>query len=215
MKLRMSDHKDTSMEEAISSFEPQYRENDCFPTCIRNMLRELSIRHGHGKNPFKLSKSKINDQCDYDSHRASSADMRSIKQRLDKEIKTKGFRCLFQYTDSTKNPQLNVGELRDIIGSNRKSYPTVTLSPDYYKDSKVPFKADIRFGFAHTVIVLRVENDNIFLWDGLLSYKFSTVDTRSIVNLPMERFIKYWTNVDRSKETCWIELETKKQVMDY
>ncbi|MGM0509722.1 MAG: hypothetical protein ACQESD_01155 [Thermoplasmatota archaeon] len=207
---------DDDIANKIEEFYPQYETNDCFPTCIRNMIVNISLKNGKGKNPFKISKGDINVMCEYTNRYASSADMKMISGKLNKEMKSKNFRCIFKYTDRGRTPEFSTEDLKQIIRDDLKSLPTVTLSKDYFGDSEFPWDADENYRIDHTVIILEIDENNVFyIWDGLISYNKGASDESTIVSLPEERFMRYWVNTYKGKETCWIEKETRKEVDRY
>lgn len=199
----------------VDLFEPQYTTNDCLPTCIRNIMRKFTNRKIGKRNPFNLSKSDINKSTDYDNLGASKADMKRIKKRLDKDLKGDEIRCIFQYTDQSRNVNLNLNFLFTLINDENKSLPIVSFSIEYFDDPNFPWDVSKYNRFPHSVISLEINNEKVYIWDGLISYKADNDIKDGIIILPKERFIRYWDNYYYSKEVCWLELETRKEVDSY
>ena len=203
------------VKDKIEVFEPQYETNDCLSTCIRNIIRKISFRKTGKKNLFNLSKSDVNNYTEYDELGASTADMKRIKKGLDKDLKVKEMRCVFQFTNQTKNFGIDFQFIKNIILNDNKSLPIVSLSTDYYDDSNFPWQVPDSNRFPHTVITLEINDEKVYIWDGLISYKADNNIIDGIIKMPKERFIRYWDNYYYSREVCWLEMEAKKEVDSY
>jgi len=216
----VSDDLIEQLEDKISIFEPQYEENDCFSTCLRNIIRKYSYRKTGKKNSFKISKSDLNEFTRYNRTTASTADMKYTKKKLDEELKAENIRAVFEFTSQSQSNMLDrdldVDFISYILSDQDKSLPIVSFSTDYYDDPNFPWEVTERFRVPHTVIILHVEDEErIYIWDGLISFKNDNDIGDGIIDLPTERFIRYWDNYFYSKEICWLSLESQMEVDRY
>ena len=216
----MSDDLIEQLEDKISIFEPQYEENDCFSTCLRNIIRRFSDRKTGKKTSFNISKSDLNEFTRYNKTTASTADMKYTKKKLDEELKAENIRAVFEFTSQSKSymldQDLDVGFISYILSDQDKSLPIVSFSTDYYDDPNFPWEATERFRLPHTVVILDVEDEEkIYIWDGLISFKNDNDIGDGIIDLPTERFIRYWDNYYYSKEISWLSLESQMEVDRY
>lgn len=143
-------------EETTSSFKYQPGIQDCLPVCVKNILDELAERHDQPQ--IRHSESEIKRMSDYDADFGSTG--RLLVSNLSSELQDYGY---------TVKDQTNMefAELNDVIQTPTASYPTVSVSPDYFDLFKDWDPRGSRRGKnrPHMLIPFKLNSEEILFFD--------------------------------------------------
>lgn len=195
--MTITDSDRSSFQAQIKEFHPQINEDMCLSTSIKNILDRLSEDH-HVPELSNFSVSTLNEMCEYQRHRGSTA--RHLPRRLGPEIEPLGY-------EVKMDTQLNIENLQELIDNEDTSLPIVGLDPRFY-DSVDLYDVDAgKFGerMPHTVVVLKVNHEDVLFYDPLKDYYWSEGDPVPPSERPRRLFVEWWGGRSEPFWTLWIE----------
>ena len=198
----LTDEKQGKVAATITqNFKLQPNPNSCEPTCITNILHELSDRF---KAPaLRISEAKIDEAVGYKAPRGYTPSR--VMPGMKRILNPLGWTAL-------QESKVSYPKMRKIIHEKSWSYPLVSLSGEYMRDM-----LDYRTGVVddHVVVVLRSAGDWTVVYDayGRLSPRAKVKFRKfgpGIIPIRTPNFINYWTQTSiASKWVFWVAPLTK------
>lgn len=185
-------------EDTTEGFKYQPGLQDCLPVCVKNILDELADRHDQPK--IRHSESDIKQLSDYDPDYGSTG--RLLVSNLSTELQDFGY---------TVKDQTNMefAELQDVIQTPTASYPTVSVSPDYFDFIQDWNPRGSRRGKnrPHMLVPFKLNTEEVLFFDpyGRIQLRSGAVheETR---NLGREDFFQVWdTERTFPRYALWID----------
>lgn len=173
--------------DVTKDFKYQPIRNDCFPTCLHNVLHEMAKQHNFFEITFSLKKThKI---CLY--RWPAGPNFKGIPN-LNKELRPHGYRA-YERTSQT------YPKLVSVLEDPECSYPIIDLPFRYLVEEVKAFRwdEDVKGLPDHDVIVLACDSDKMVFFDpyGGISKNMQKQNEglgRGIVVIKTESALEYW-----------------------
>lgn len=115
-------------------------------------------------------------------------------------IKKRGSLYRAQERASKKN---TFETLKEIIGNSNASFPIIGVHSDYHKEQGILIEGR---DYDHVLVVLSIENDNIWFHDPYRPYaEKSSLVERFNNSVPLVRMLKYWDEAWDTRWLMWID----------
>ncbi len=178
----------------IEGFKFQPIPNSCYPNGIHNILKELSNRHQVG---IGYSEKKVNRLVRFKEMLGPKLEV--IVPNIDEQLRKADYRC-YEKTSTS------YGELLRILGEPNCSYPLVGVSPEYFKEvaPRYPTKGVPN---DHVLICLRLDDEEIIVWDGYVHYLGASVRMEGpvgLVRVSTGRFLELWNDAFDPSWMFWV-----------
>jgi len=185
-------------EATTDSFKYQPDMQDCLPVCVKNILDELAERHDQPQ--IQYSESEIKQMSDHDPDFGSTG--RLLVTNLSAEIRDYGYTV----KDQTGT---EFDELNNIIESSTASFPTVSVSPDYFDlirdwDPRGSRRGKNR---PHMLVPFKVNKEEVLFFDPYAQMQLrSGALPQSKRRLDRKEFFCVWdTKFSFPRYTLWID----------
>jgi len=137
----------------------------------------------------------------------------------EKILKKKGF-------EMKEESNMSFEKLKNLIEDKNKSYPIVSVSPEYFDEmerkfgrKKLGYYTQGKSTIDHTIIILDIEEEEITFFDPYTPFfhrKEKNVPERAIFKLPKALFLDLWSEAKRSyRWAMWIERMSQKRIEEY
>lgn len=187
---------DKDMEEIVKRFQRQPEPDMCETAAMKCILDVLAGRHG--KTNIKLSLSKINVHYSY--RRGMGGDSELGISNLNDYLVKRGYRV---QTRSGKGSTLEL--LKAIIESEERSFPIISVSPDYFEEQNRRYRATGECTWEHVLIVLGV-NDEVEFFDPYEKFLLKSSNISEVCNtLSKPKMLRYWERTSQLRWVVWIE----------
>lgn len=195
-------------EATTEGFKYQPGPQDCLPVCVKNILDELADRHGQAK--LRYSESDIKQMSEYDPDWGSTA--RLLVPNLSTELQGIGYTV----KDHTN---MEFAELQNIIQSSTASYPTVSVSSEYFDFIKNWDPRGSRRGKnrTHMLIPFKINSEEILFFDpyGQMQLRSGAVSAQKL-RLDREDFFRLWdTEKAFPRYALWIDKQDQSTLDAY
>jgi hypothetical protein len=193
--------------EVVAGFKFQPAINNCYPNGIHNILKELSDRHGVGIN---LSERKVNTLTGYKELLGPKPE--AVVPSMNRALKPHGYTCKEQSSASYQ-------DLLDVLVGARCSYPLLEVSHEYFVEvaPRYRFKGS---PLDHVLIGLKVDAEEVIVWDSYHHYLGSSARMEGmvgLVRLSTGRFLELWEKAEEPSWMFWIFRERTQttKLMDF
>ena len=189
-----------NIHDATSDWITQPGKSACLPTCIYNVLSDIS-KDSRNIDSMSYEFKKISKEVEYDEDLGTPVDnaVSGIKRMFSKD---KIVQWGVQTSEMTGNQHID--RICDIISSKNSSFPIVSLGPKYLEEIyNFKFEGHHFTWPSHTVIALLCDKDRIHIFD-----PYSPIGkgprVRSLDNYSFE---KYTLDASPRNWTMWFEMK--------
>lgn len=192
-----SDDRD-QYESTVEDFIPQPRPDMCIPVALKNVLDELSERHG--VDGLSMSIQELSDIFDYRDQFASATN--DIPARIDPVLRDYGY-------DSRVVSGITLDDLQAIIDHENRSYPIVDVHETYFENvvDYDPRPGGDGFQWPHVIVPFKVNHESILFYDPYEEiFQRSTRVDSPPTEMSQRQFYELWSAPD-TRWTMWIQRE--------
>lgn len=147
--------------EEMKDWLSQPNKSACLPTCLHNILLDIS-KNPRNIKPIEFKFQAIAKEVEYDPDLGTAPDnaVAGIRRML-----AKG-KFVQWYIETSEDKRHDPRKICDIAASENKSYPIVSLGPEYLVDEYgLKFEGDPFGWLDHSVVLLECNSDGMIIFD--------------------------------------------------
>lgn len=189
---------DQEFARVTSGWQFQRYKDSCWPTCVKNILDDMSRRLNDPTLRFSMS--DVNSICGFKEELGCQPG--NVTPMLNKTFRDRNM--IYEAREVTRRSN-DIEMLKRILSNQNCSYPLINVHSDYHIEQAIAIDGRL---YDHTLVVVAVDDQNTWFHD---PYKPFAERTGRIAkfnnNIPNVRMLDYW---DRAWETRWAMWVEKK-----
>lgn len=187
------------LNEATEGWISQPKKSACLPTCIYNVLLDVS-KDPRNVPPLDYKYQKIEKEVGYDQELGTPVDdaVEGVKRMLQRD------KIIQWSVSTTEGKTIKQGTICDKLSSKNCSYPIVSLGPEYLSDRyQIKFEGVPQTWPSHCVIVVECKGNKVTIFD-----PYSPAGSNDcLYTLTKYNFEKYCLSADPRNWAMWFEMK--------
>lgn len=202
-RRRFEDKPATMAELRIMSegLQGQRADADCYPVCIKNVLDEYYGRMHIPPDVHRVALNQLNKACGLQGrYRPTSLPLDILAAETSSLVAPARIQPVHR-----EGARSDWSRLKEVCGDSERSYPVVTMGPDFFHDPATPYRVRGELSSWHHGCVVLAADDDVFLFDPLAKRSYPREPAKYLLHLPRTRFLTLWGADPYLNELLWFE----------
>ena len=190
----------TDIHSLIEGWRQHSEKPECLPTCLYNILFDLSNEGEKLNGILPISIQKTKGICGYTPESGSAWD----KTKKGIESKLRRNHVMDWEIRHKEGRGKDLDHLYKVLSDPNSSYPVLNLGPEYLSERyNAPLEGPPHSWFDHCVVGLECLEDRVVIYDPYNPFKMCYFNP--VYELDRNTFLRYWVSADPAKGIMWLQ----------